>query len=121
MQSRAALLGILVFCIYEALPRAWTTLSTIKPEHSRDPAFILFFVFTIWVVANVGMRSLFLGDRVIFGMATAGLVLRLVTILISPGPITTLILETLRSICWATGAVAAAVLFVYVPRRSARK
>src|SRR5579864_1510217 len=87
LRNRAALLAALVFCIYAALPRSLTSLRSISHATPERDLILIFGLSAATVITgSIATRSSFLGDRIVFGVAAAACVLRLITVLVSPSP-----------------------------------
>lgn len=119
MQSRAALCGLLLFCIYGALSQFVPTPyigKSVPPLSEHDPFLIISSVFAIFIEAAIAIRSPFVGDRVVFGGAAAATLLRLMIRLASPNPSTKLLIAGFASFAWTVAAVGVVLIFVSVSR-----
>ncbi len=116
LRNRAALLFVLLFCIYEALPRSITSLKPSSPNE-RDPILIFGLIASIVITALIAVRSTFLGDRVVFGAATTAVLLSLLRSLLSLGPSATSLVNVLASLMWAIGAIASLAILTGVLRK----
>jgi hypothetical protein len=110
LTNRTALVCALAFCVYQALPRSMTTLSSFKAVNDRDPLFFVWAAIATFIATSIAVRSWFLGDRVVFGVAAGAFVISVVRRLVSPSPSIDLVLGGLDSLAWASAAVTCLVL-----------
>ena len=119
LRNRAALLGALIFCTYEALPTALTSVRAVRQTAplAHDPVYVLALMVCLAASVSVAIRSSFVGDRVVFGAAAGAFVLWLVTAVISPGPVAMRVINRCISVIWAIAAVASFIILIHISRR----
>ena len=113
LRNRPALLFALLFCIYEALPHSITWLKPSSPNE-RDRILIFGLIASIVITVSISVRSVFVGDRVVFGAAAAAFVLWLLRSLFSLGPSTTSVVNILVPLMWVIGAIASLAILTRV-------
>lgn len=111
LRNRAALLFALLVCIYEALPASITSL---RPggSNGRDPILIFGLTASIVITLSIATRSAFIGDRIVFGAASAAFILWLIRSIFLFGPFAGSIVSLLVSFIWAVGALACLTLLI---------
>jgi hypothetical protein len=87
-----------------------TTLSSSKAVDGRDPLFFVWAAVATFIATSIAVRSWFLGDRVVIGVAAGAFVISVVRRLVSPSPSIDLVLGGLDSLAWASAAVTCLVL-----------
>ena len=116
-------MAALVLCIWKALPRSLTMTAmhslTHMPQPEGDPTSIVGLVVACFMAASFAIGSSLLSDHVVLGAAAGAMVLRLITLLVSPNLGATLVLDGLVSLPWAIGAVASLVFLISGPWKRA--
>src|ERR1041385_850080 len=93
LRNRAAVLAALVFCIYEASPRSFTTLHFgVKSPDARDPLLLIGLLVSVVIGASVAQRSPLRADKFVFGAAVPAAILWLIRSLTPPGTLLTSII-----------------------------
>lgn len=87
-------------------------LGTNRPATLRNPVEFFGLAFSIFITASVATRSTFIWDRVVFGVATAALVLAAITAVFALPPSTYLAVITAKSLLWTISAVACVTILV---------
>ncbi len=113
----------LVVCIYEALPRSVTTLrAEASPgPHGRDGLLIFGLAWASLIAISIAARSIFIGDRFVFGAAGSALVLRLAEMILLPGAAAKALMRGVSEALWVTGAVACVVVLGFSLRGGSRR
>ena len=109
LQHRAFAVVIAVGCSYGAVG-SWLSISR-HTTFPRNPISICALLFAIFISASLTYRSRFVGERVVFGGASAALVLAGITTL-SFAPSTMSVIVTAKSVLWTVSAVASAIILV---------
>jgi hypothetical protein len=116
LRSRVALLAAALFCTYEALPRSITTLRAMSGSpHEPDLFTIVFMMWAAVITILLAVRSPWVGDRAVFGVAAVTGFLRLAVLLFSPTPPIAAAVNWLVKLLWTIGAVTSFLLMVVHP------
>jgi hypothetical protein len=114
LRNRTVALGMLILCIYGALPSSLTTFrfGTAPPANERDLVSIFGLLFATFITISIAIRSRFIGDRVVFGLVAVTFVLRGITLFLPSASSGASVILELRHVVSGAAALSTLVFLI---------